>query len=123
MAGSEVTAPRLAEVVAALSLATDVGLGQPMEHGLRSCLIAGRLAEALGFEAAQREATYWVALLAMAGCTGDSAEMAAIFGDDIEFRRGFYDMGPAQLAVPATCSRGPGPTAAWCAGPGPGPGS
>jgi HD-GYP domain-containing protein (c-di-GMP phosphodiesterase class II) len=100
VAGSEVTAPRLAEVVAALSLATDVGLGQPMEHGLRSCLIATRLAEALELDPPQLEATYWVSLLAMAGCTGDSSEMAAIFGDDIEFRRGFYDMGPSPAAVP-----------------------
>jgi HD-GYP domain-containing protein (c-di-GMP phosphodiesterase class II) len=94
------TAPRLVEVVAALSLATDLGLGQPMEHGLRSCLIATRLAEALDLEAADREAIYWVSLLAMAGCTGDSTEMAAIFGDDIEFRRGMYDVGPSPMAVP-----------------------
>ncbi len=92
---------RLVEVVAALSLATDLGLGQPMEHGLRSCLIATRLAEALELEPSDREAIYWVTLMAMAGCTGDSAEMAAIFGDDIEFRRGFYDLGPSPIAVPA----------------------
>lgn len=93
-------APRLVEVVAALSLATDLGLGQPMEHGLRSCLIATRLAEALDLDAADREAIYWVTLLAMAGCTGDSSEMAAIFGDDIEFRRGVYDLGPSPMAMP-----------------------
>ena len=93
-------APRLVEVVAALSLATDLGLGQPMEHGLRSCLIATRLAETLELDAADREAIYWVGLLAMAGCTGDSSEMAEIFGDDIEFRRGMYDVGPAATDVP-----------------------
>ena len=31
---------RLAEAVAALSLATDLGMGQPMGYGLRSCLLA-----------------------------------------------------------------------------------
>lgn len=36
---------RLAELIAALSLATDLGLGQPMEHVLRSCLISMRLGE------------------------------------------------------------------------------
>ncbi len=36
--------PRRAEVLAALSLAIDLGLGQPMEHMLRSALIATRLA-------------------------------------------------------------------------------
>jgi response regulator RpfG family c-di-GMP phosphodiesterase len=93
-------APRLVEVVAALSLATDLGLGQPMEHGLRSCLIATRLAEALELGPTDREAIYWVTLLSMAGCTSDSAEMAAIFGDDIEFRRGVFDVGPSRMAMP-----------------------
>jgi hypothetical protein len=36
---------RLAELVAALSLGIDLGFGQPMEHVLRQCLIALRLAE------------------------------------------------------------------------------
>ena len=35
--------PRRAEVLAALSLAIDLGLGQLMEHMLRSALIATRL--------------------------------------------------------------------------------
>jgi response regulator RpfG family c-di-GMP phosphodiesterase/DNA-binding CsgD family transcriptional regulator len=98
--GSSHAAPRLVEVVAALSLATDLGLGQPMEHGLRSCLIATRLAEALDLATADREAIYWVTLLAMAGCTGDSSEMTALFGDDIEYRRGMYDVGPSPMAMP-----------------------
>lgn len=93
-------APRLAEVVAALSLATDLGLGQPMQHGLRSCLIACGIAEALDLDDDLRDATYWVALLAMAGCTGESSEMSAAFGDDIAFRRGLYDVGPSAMGVP-----------------------
>lgn len=40
----------LAEVVAAFSLATDLGLGQPMEHVLRSWAIATRLGEHMGVE-------------------------------------------------------------------------
>ena len=39
---------RLAELVAALSLGIDLGFGQPMEHVLRQCLIALRLAERSG---------------------------------------------------------------------------
>jgi HD-GYP domain-containing protein (c-di-GMP phosphodiesterase class II) len=93
-------APRLAEVVAAFSLATDLGLGQPMEHGLRSCLIGIRLAEKLDLDEDQRSAIYWVGLLAMVGCTADSHEMSQIFGDDIEFRHGLYDVGPSQFAMP-----------------------
>jgi hypothetical protein len=34
---------RLAELLAVLSLATDLGMGQPMEHVLRQCLISLRL--------------------------------------------------------------------------------
>ncbi len=97
---SESAAPRLAEVVAAFSLASDLGLGQPMEHGLRSCLIAIRLADRLDLDEPERSTIYWVMLLAMTGCTADSHEMSAIFGDDIELRHGLYDLGPSQLAVP-----------------------
>ncbi len=92
--------PRLVEIVAAFSLATDLGLGQPMEHGLRSCLIATRLAERLELDENERSSIYWVTLLAMVGCTAASHEMSEIFGDDIELRRGVYDVGPSQLAMP-----------------------
>jgi hypothetical protein len=37
-----------AEVIAVLSLATDLGLGVALEHGLRSTLFAMRLCERLG---------------------------------------------------------------------------
>jgi hypothetical protein len=33
---------RLAELAIALSLATDLGTGQPLEHGLRTCWLSGR---------------------------------------------------------------------------------
>ena len=39
---------RSAELVAALCLATDLGMGFPFEHGLHSTLIAMRLADRLG---------------------------------------------------------------------------
>jgi hypothetical protein len=54
---------RLAELVAALSLGIDLGFGQPMEHVLRQCLIALRLAEAMGLREEQRAAVYYTALL------------------------------------------------------------
>jgi hypothetical protein len=38
------------EVIAALSLATDLGLGIDLEHGLRSTLFAVRLCERLGVD-------------------------------------------------------------------------
>jgi hypothetical protein len=47
--------PRLVELVAAQSLAADLGLGQAMEHGLRACLIATRLADRLGLDERTRD--------------------------------------------------------------------
>jgi len=41
---------RLAELLAVLSLETDLGMGQPMEHVMRECLIALRLAERVGLD-------------------------------------------------------------------------
>jgi hypothetical protein len=39
------TGVRLAELIAMISLGTDLGMGQPMEHVMRQSLIALRLAE------------------------------------------------------------------------------
>jgi len=39
---------RLADLVAAFSLATDLGLGQPMEHAMRQLVIARRMGSRLG---------------------------------------------------------------------------
>ena len=77
---------RLAELIAALSLATDLGLGLPQEHVLRQCRIALGLAERVGVDDAERAAVYYVAMLAWVGCTADSYELAAQFGDEIAFR-------------------------------------
>jgi DNA-binding NarL/FixJ family response regulator len=44
----------LAELIAALSLGTDLGLGQPMEHVVRECVLALGLAERLGLEERER---------------------------------------------------------------------
>ena len=52
MVESDHTQLRLAELVAALSLGIDLGFGQPMEHVLRQCLIALRLAERIGLDEA-----------------------------------------------------------------------
>ncbi|HEX2036564.1 MAG TPA: HD domain-containing phosphohydrolase [Chloroflexota bacterium] len=77
---------RLAELVAALSLATDLGMGQPMEHALRTCLLAVRLAQALGVGGDDLADVYYVALLRYVGCTADAHETAALAGgDDLGF--------------------------------------
>jgi HD-GYP domain-containing protein (c-di-GMP phosphodiesterase class II) len=77
---------RLAELVSAFSLAIDLGLGQPMEHVLRSWIIAARLGDQVGVELDERGPLYYVATLAWVGCVADTPEVAAWFGDDIAFR-------------------------------------
>jgi HD-GYP domain-containing protein (c-di-GMP phosphodiesterase class II) len=82
---------RLAELVAALSLGVDLGFGQPMEHVLRQCLIALRLAERIGLDDEQRADVYYTALLVNVGCHSDAHEQAKWFGDDIALKSGKYD--------------------------------
>src|SRR5919202_1512933 len=82
------TAVRLAGLLAAPPPALDLGLGQPLEHVLRSCLIAMRLGAAFGASAAELRTIYYGTLLRSVGCTSDSHETAAIAGgDDLEFTR------------------------------------
>jgi putative nucleotidyltransferase with HDIG domain len=79
---------RLAELIAALSLATDLGLGQPMAHGLRTCLIAISLGRALGLPERQLADTYYTTLLRFVGCTSDSHELMDLAGgEDVRFRQ------------------------------------
>jgi HD-GYP domain-containing protein (c-di-GMP phosphodiesterase class II) len=81
-APSTVGRVRLAELVAMISLGTDLGLGQPMEHVMRQTLIALRLAERLGLDESTREVVYYVGLIAWVGCHVDAYEQAKWFGDD-----------------------------------------
>src|SRR6266849_10381992 len=85
-AGSGLPRVRLAELVAALSLGVDLGFGQPMEHVLRQCLIALRLADQAGLDEADRVAVYYTALLVNVGCHSDALEQGKWFGDDIALK-------------------------------------
>ena len=82
--------PRLAELVAALSLGIDLGFGQPMEHVLRQCIIALRLAEPIGLDDDERLVVYYTALLINVGCFSDAHEQAKWFGDDIALKADKY---------------------------------
>lgn len=87
----------LAELLAAFSLATDLGLGQPMEHVLRSWRIAARLAERVGLADSERVPLFYIAVLAWVGCVADTPEVTAWFGDDIAFRGDSYQVELAGL--------------------------
>jgi HD-GYP domain-containing protein (c-di-GMP phosphodiesterase class II) len=91
---------RLAELLAVLSLATDLGMGQPMEHVLRQCLISMRLAKRLGLDEADREVVYYAALLAWVGCHVDAYEQAKWFGDDLALKADFRRVDFASAARP-----------------------
>ena len=77
---------RLADFVASLSLASDLGRGQSMEHTIRQTLIALRLAELLGLDEDNRTAIYYVGLLYDVYCHADAHEQAKWFGDDIALK-------------------------------------
>ena len=81
----------LPELLAAFSLATDLGLGQPMEHLLRSWQIASRLGRHVGLPDEQQSTLFHVAMLSWVGCVADSPEVTASFGDDIAFRSESYE--------------------------------
>jgi HD-GYP domain-containing protein (c-di-GMP phosphodiesterase class II) len=94
---------RRAELVALLSLGTDLGLGQPMEHMIRACLIALRLAENAALDESERGVVYYSGLLAWVGCHTDAYEQAKWLGDDLAAKRDAhygYDLGkPAPAAA------------------------
>jgi HD-GYP domain-containing protein (c-di-GMP phosphodiesterase class II) len=90
---------RLAELLGAFSLATDLGLGQPMEHVLRAWLISARLGDQLGLDDQARVSLYYVMTLAWVGCVADTSEVAAWFGDDIAFRADSFALDLAGLPL------------------------
>jgi response regulator RpfG family c-di-GMP phosphodiesterase len=71
---------RTAEVIAALCLATDLGMGLPFEHGLHGTLVAMRLGERLGVDNETASQIYYACLLFYIGCT--AAEISAELFED-----------------------------------------
>lgn len=85
---------RLAPVLGALSMATDLADGHPPEKVLRTVTLAMGLARAHGIPGPELADTYYTALLLFLGCTAyapDEARLGA--GEDIALRRalGFAD--------------------------------
>ena len=77
---------RLAELMASLSLATDLGMGQPMEFALSACVLAVRLAEKCGYSEAALGEVYYQALLRYIGCNAETDWLASIVGDEQRLR-------------------------------------
>jgi HD-GYP domain-containing protein (c-di-GMP phosphodiesterase class II) len=96
-AGGGSAGPRRAEVLAALSIAIDLGLGLPAEHVLGSARIAALLADRLDLDDPQRACVYYTNLVLWIGCHADSHEFSRWFGDDLAMRRDSYDLDWAGL--------------------------
>lgn len=79
----------MAELLGVISLGVDLGMGQPMEHVLRQCLIALRLAESAGLDESEKVVVYYTSLLAWVGCHVDAYEQAKWFGDDLALKSDF----------------------------------
>jgi HD-GYP domain-containing protein (c-di-GMP phosphodiesterase class II) len=92
------TGIRLAEVMAALSTATDLAMGQPLEFAMASCVVAVRLGDALGYDDRQLRAIYYQALLRYIGCNAETTTMAALAGDELFIRTEFATLDTADKA-------------------------
>jgi HD-GYP domain-containing protein (c-di-GMP phosphodiesterase class II)/DNA-binding CsgD family transcriptional regulator len=77
---------RLAEAAGALSLATDLAMGQPLEHGLRTAVLAVRIAQEMGVPTGDQVTVFYTGLLHFAGCTAESEIDARFFGDELSAR-------------------------------------
>lgn len=78
----------LSELVACLALATDLGMGQPLEHAFRTCILAMTVGESLGLTPEELAETYYICLLRFVGCNAHARQDALEVGDEIAFRAG-----------------------------------
>ena len=101
MASDSLRPVTLAELVATLSLVADLGMGRPMERVLRQTVVAMRLGAAAGMDRAACSSAYYASLLTWVGCAVDTAEVAALFGDEMELYAETHeeDLGGVSLAV------------------------
>ena len=83
---------RIAELIATLSFAADLGIGQPLEHCLRHTVMGLRLADLAGAPQEDREATYYLGMLVNSYCHADASEQAYWYGDDISFKGDGFDV-------------------------------
>ena len=88
---------RLAELMGALSLATDLGMGQPMDFALSSCILAVRLADQCGYSQEALLEVYYQALRRYIGCNAETDWLASIVGDEQRLRSDFAKIDNASL--------------------------
>lgn len=75
---------RLAEVLAAISLATDLGAGRSMGHAMRACILGIQMAGELRLSTVEQAELYYSFLLMHSGCTVLSLGMTPLIqGDEL----------------------------------------
>jgi HD-GYP domain-containing protein (c-di-GMP phosphodiesterase class II) len=71
---------RLAELLAGLSLVTDLAASHPAEQALRACVLATHLAKQMGLSDDEASHAYYTTMLRFVGCTAPMPEYAASMG-------------------------------------------
>lgn len=79
---------RLADLLAALSVTTDLAMGQSREQAIRACIVGTAIARRMGLPEAEVSVVYYTSLLKHLGCTATSHEETQLFGpDELGMRR------------------------------------
>jgi HD-GYP domain-containing protein (c-di-GMP phosphodiesterase class II) len=102
---------RLAELLAALSVATDLAMAFPPETALRTCMLGVQIGRELRLPEQQLEELFYVTLLRHVGCTAFSHEEGIVVGDDNAVRRDFTGIDrsrPVEVAATAIRRLGAG---------------
>jgi hypothetical protein len=74
---------RLAEVLGALSIATDLAAGQPIATGLSATVLAVRIGRRLGLDEDTLADIYYACITRRIGCTSAAGEAATLaLGDE-----------------------------------------
>jgi response regulator RpfG family c-di-GMP phosphodiesterase/DNA-binding CsgD family transcriptional regulator len=71
---------RAADVIATVCLATDLGMGFPLDHGCHATLMAVRFCDVLGVDVETTNQVYYGSMLMYTGCTSDAALGPPILG-------------------------------------------
>jgi HD-GYP domain-containing protein (c-di-GMP phosphodiesterase class II) len=89
---------RLADLLAGLSVASDLGFGLPPETAMRACVVGTALARRMGLPEEEVADVFYATLLLHVGCGALSHETAALFGDELRLMRGVAETNVADPA-------------------------
>jgi HD-GYP domain-containing protein (c-di-GMP phosphodiesterase class II) len=88
---------RLADLLAGLSLVSDLGFAQPPEEAMRRCVVATALARWLGLSESEVADAYYTALLEHIGCTGFAHETSVAYGDELAVNAAIAPVDPGRV--------------------------